>query len=430
MENQVFISYRRQDGFYPAYLLYKELIENGYSVFFDIKSIRRGEFPDIIKHNIENCVDYILIVTKTTFSNRIFDEGDWIRKEIKIALDNNKNIITVFIDAEIPQDLPSDIERIRNYNGIQQIDPNLIGENYRRLFNNFMISHPIVGKDTLVTRRCSIYAADYGDEPRRLEIQAQNAFETDKNILERIGIGGTVLDVGCAYGKVTKSRFDAIKYTQVIGIDKNGFCVTEAQKIGGKFDFVTMDIEEKDFADKFRSYIDEREIDGFDIIFISLVLHHLKDPYAVLRKLRKFLAKDGYIVVRGADDGSKLAYPDEHGYLKKIIDKTLQAPGVSDRLHGRKIFDWLNQSGYRNIHIYSFLRDTSNLSYDEREDLFKESFSYRVNYFRKMWEEDPTNDEKFSNFDEMETILALFENEFMKENFWYGEYEYVGVATK
>lgn len=430
MENQVFISYRRQDGFYPAYLLYKELIENGYSVFFDIKSIRRGEFPDIIKYNIENCMDYILIVTKTTFSERIFDENDWIRKEIKIALENNKNIITVFIDSEMPQNLPADIQRIRNYNGIQQIDPNLIGENYRRLFNNFMISHPTVEKETLLMRRCSIYAADYGDEPRRLEIQAHNAFENDKNILERVGIGGIVLDVGCAYGKVAKSRFNEQKYTQVIGIDKNEFCISEAQKIGGKFNFVTIDIEENNFADKFRAYMDEQGIDGFDIIFISLVLHHLKDPYAVLRKLRKFLSKSGFIIVRGADDGSKLAYPDEHEYLKRIINKTLQAPGVSDRLHGRKIFDWLNQSGYRNIHIYSFLRDTSNLSYDEREDLFKESFSYRVNYFRKMWEADSANDEKFSDFDEMETLLALFENEFMKENFWYGEYDYIGVATR
>ena len=40
MGNQVFISYRRKDGFYPAYLLYKELIENNYTVFFDIKSLR------------------------------------------------------------------------------------------------------------------------------------------------------------------------------------------------------------------------------------------------------------------------------------------------------------------------------------------------------------------------------------------------------
>ncbi len=53
MGNQVFISYRRKDGFYPAYLLYKELIENNYTVFFDIKSLRIVliccTFYDIIK---------------------------------------------------------------------------------------------------------------------------------------------------------------------------------------------------------------------------------------------------------------------------------------------------------------------------------------------------------------------------------------------
>lgn len=430
MSNQVFISYRRKDGFYPTYALYKELIEKGYSVFFDLTSIRRGIFPDIIKENIENCTDFILMVTKTTFSERIFEEDDWIHKEIKIALENNKNIIPVFIDAEIPSNLPSDINRIRNYNGIQQIDPNLIGENYKKLFDSFMISRPMIEKNTLLDRRCSLYEADYGDEPHRLEIQAQNSYEADMTVLNEIGIGGIVLDVGCAYGIVTKSRFNDSKYTRVFGIDKNESCISRANEIGDKFSFKTMDIEANDFADSFKSYMNENNIESFNIIFISLVLHHLKDPYAVLRKLRKFLAKGGYIIIRGSDDGTKMAYPDEHDYLNKIIKKTLSAKGISDRLHGRKIFDWLNQSGFKNIHIHSFLKDTSNLSYDEREDLFKESFSYRVNYFRKLWEQDPSNMEKFRDFDEMETLLALFENEFMKENFWYGEYDYIGVATK
>ena len=80
MKNQVFISYRRTDGFYPAYLLYKELIENNYTVFFDLKSLRMGEFPDVIRKNIEECSDFILIVSQSTFSERIFEEGDWCAK--------------------------------------------------------------------------------------------------------------------------------------------------------------------------------------------------------------------------------------------------------------------------------------------------------------------------------------------------------------
>ena len=76
------------------------------------------------------------------------------------------------------------------------------------------------------------------------------------------------------------------------------------------------------------------------------------------------------------------------------------------------------------------MRDTSQMDMDEREDLFRESFSYRVNYFRKDWEAHPGDSDKFHAFDEMETLLAMFENEFMKESFWYAEYDYIGVGER
>ena len=80
--------------------------------------------------------------------------------------------------------------------------------------------------------------------------------------------------------------------------------------------------------------------------------------------------------------------------------------------------------------MYSFMRDTSSLDLDEREDLFRESFSYRINYFHKQLKLEPYTEENFHAFEEMETLLALFENEFMKETFWYAEYDYIGVGYK
>ncbi len=90
MGNQIFISYRRKDGFYPAYLLYKELIGQNFTVFFDLKSLRTGVFPDIIRQNIEDCTDFILIVSDSTFSQRIFQADDWVHRELALALRLNK----------------------------------------------------------------------------------------------------------------------------------------------------------------------------------------------------------------------------------------------------------------------------------------------------------------------------------------------------
>ena len=430
MGNQIFISYRRKDGFYPAYLLYKELIAENFSVFFDLKSLRSGTFPDIIRQNIDDCTDFVLIVSDSTFSERIFDEDDWVRKELSLALKLNKNVVPVFVNGSIPDNLPEDIAAIRGRNGLQQIDPNLISENYKKLIDERLVSKPQEKAFSWKMRRSSAYDVNYGDEKARLAIQSQNSYSSDMNVLSHYG-GGLVLDVGSAFGTVTISRFNDSKYTKVFGIDRDEKCVDYANANSPeKFEFFVMDIEADDFRAKMDEFMRERGIKGFDVVFSSLVLHHLKDPEHVLRNLRRLLVKGGKIILRGSDDGTKLAYPDPRMLMKTIIDKTLACPNTSDRLNGRKLYNWLSEAGFSDISIFSFMRDTSQMNMDEREDLFRESFSYRVNYFRKDWEAHPGDSDKFHAFDEMETLLAMFENEFMKESFWYAEYDYIGVGER
>ena len=430
MGNQIFISYRRKDGFYPAYLLYKELIGQNFTVFFDLKSLRTGVFPDIIRQNIEDCTDFILIVSDSTFSQRIFQADDWVHRELALALRLNKNVVPVFVNGTIPDDLPEDIARIKNRQGLQQIDPNLISENYKKLIDERLVSKPQKMILPWKMRRCSAYDVNYGDEQERLSIQSNNAYLSDMNVLAGYG-GGIVLDVGAAFGTVTVSRFSDEKYSKVYGFDRSVKCVEYANlHSSDKFEFFVADLEADDFRSNMQSFMRERGIKGFDVIFSSLVLHHLKDPELALRNLRRLLVKGGIIIVRGSDDGTKAAYPDPRGMLKTIVDKTLACPNTSDRLNGRKIYSWLIESGFSDVEMFSFMRDTSRMDMDDREDLFRESFSYRLNYFRKEWESHPEDPDKFQEFDEMETLLAMFENEFMKESFWYAEYDYIGVGKR
>ena len=430
MGNQIFISYRRKDGFYPAYLLYKELIGQNFTVFFDLKSLRTGVFPDIIRQNIEDCTDFILIVSDSTFSQRIFQADDWVHRELALALRLNKNVVPVFVNGTIPDDLPEDIAHIKNRQGLQQIDPNLISENYKKLIDERLVSKPQKMILPWKMRRCSAYDVNYGDEQERLAIQSNNAYLSDMNVLAGYG-GGIVLDVGAAFGTVTVSRFSDEKYPKVYGFDRSVKCVEYANlHSSDKFEFFVADLEADDFRSNMQSFMRERGIKGFDIIFSSLVLHHLKDPELALRNLRRLLVKGGIIIVRGSDDGTKAAYPDPRGMLKTIVDKTLACPNTSDRLNGRKIYSWLIESGFSDVEMFSFMRDTSRMDMDDREDLFRESFSYRLNYFRKEWESHPEDPDKFQEFDEMETLLAMFENEFMKESFWYAEYDYIGVGKR
>ena len=115
----VFISYRREDGWESAKHLRDLLVTKGYSVFFDIDSLKNGNFNDAILEYIKNCKDFIIILSPRCL-NRCVNEGDWVRKELACALEAKKNIIPVMYDNfTFPDDLPKEIEGIKHINGIK-----------------------------------------------------------------------------------------------------------------------------------------------------------------------------------------------------------------------------------------------------------------------------------------------------------------------
>lgn len=116
----IFISYRREGGLEVAKYLYENLIED-YNVFFDNASLRSGPFEPEIISNVKKCDDFLLIITEDTF-DRCVNPGDWITKECMTALQNNKNIIPVFVNCtHCPKKLFefSDLVKIDGFNGIK-----------------------------------------------------------------------------------------------------------------------------------------------------------------------------------------------------------------------------------------------------------------------------------------------------------------------
>ena len=60
-EYDIFISYRRDGGESTAKILRDKLTELGYSVFFDVESLRSGDFNKKLYSVIEECDDFLLI---------------------------------------------------------------------------------------------------------------------------------------------------------------------------------------------------------------------------------------------------------------------------------------------------------------------------------------------------------------------------------
>lgn len=115
MNKDIFISYRNDgEGNNFAAKLFETLDSENYSVYFNSKEQRSGSFPDRLKEAIENCRDFILIISYGCLvgfkENR---ESEWVRAEVLHAHKNGKAITPVYIGKTVVpdkwEDYPEDI---------------------------------------------------------------------------------------------------------------------------------------------------------------------------------------------------------------------------------------------------------------------------------------------------------------------------------
>lgn len=440
MSCDIFICYRRKDDAYFAQLLAEMLQNKQYDVFLDVTRRKSGKFSPVLIQNIVDCTDFILVVTKETFGNRIYENDDFVFNEIKTAIDNSKNIIPIFVDIDkFPKNIPLPIIDIVNYQAMH-VHAAMVQEAFNTLCKDFLKSKPNENLNgyELAKIRCSIYDASYEGEKERLSIQGNNSLLNDIDVLNKIlnDTQLTVLDVGCAYGNVGLSRFNDKRFEKVIGVDNNLDCIAYANCNNPnkqKFFYEKIDIESSDFDEKMGNIVNIHKTNGFDVVYIALTLHHLNDPVKFLRKIRRYINKEGYIIIRGSDDQCKICYSgyeESESLLLKIIQKTANQIHISDRYNGRKIYHWLEQAGFENNKIYSYMIDTSNMKFEQKENLFTAAFSYRINSFKKELESDLSNEEKQRSFYEMEKMLYTFEHQFYSAGFWYCQYDLIGVGRK
>ena len=104
MAYDIFISYRRKGaGAGVAGELQSKLENLGYKVFLDVDKIGSGQFPTQIKQAITECKDFLLVLSPGTL-DRCVDEEDWVRREIVLAQEMNKNIVGVGLPGFIMPD--------------------------------------------------------------------------------------------------------------------------------------------------------------------------------------------------------------------------------------------------------------------------------------------------------------------------------------
>ncbi len=450
MNYDVFISFKNSDengrptqDSVIAGELFKELDEKNIHAFYS--NTRLFEFGEAAyKEAIESALDQarVLIVIATDAE---YLKSRWVAYERESFHDDilsgrKKNAVIVpYMQNVVGTDVPRSLRGYETFQ-IGATDVATVVafvENYLAKSAAKNAAIPSSGEKSLVTgKTVSSYDPAANKEFKRLKIQAKNTRAADMPAIEYVinKLNKTdlrILDAGCAYGYVTHDRFSKLDSAKVLAVDVSDKCLEYAREHNhdDNIFYEKINLEDENFDDELEALMDKHGIQKFDVIFSSLVIHHLKNPNKFLRRARRYLSSDGYIIIRGSDDGSILCCNDD-GLIGKVVGMHLSVDGISDRLNGRKIYSQLISSGYKNVKMMSYIKDLSGLNLDERYDVFLERFAYRRNYLKNALDADPYNMEKRNELDAMDYALDKLENKFGDDNFWYCETDFVGIAQK
>lgn len=117
MKYDIFVSYRRTDAS-TANLIAEKLKSLGYSVFFDVETLRGGLFNEQLFNVIDKCTDLVLVLPQNAL-DRCISEEDWIRKEVCCAMSKNLNIVPILLSGfEWPDPMPKGMEQLKFYQSI------------------------------------------------------------------------------------------------------------------------------------------------------------------------------------------------------------------------------------------------------------------------------------------------------------------------
>ncbi|MBQ9145718.1 MAG: methyltransferase domain-containing protein [Clostridia bacterium] len=442
----VFISFKNKDKFGNqtedsriAAELYKAFVSAGVSAFYsNVKLLEFGSAT--YKRSIEQALESarVMVVLATDLEYLATEWVTYERESFHEDILSGRKKNACIIPYLVATDGPNFPRCLRGYETFLtgEADINTVVSFALAFLKGGTENQQTAQKALTTGKTLSTYRPTGGHEFRRLEIQARNTKPADMPAI-RYAIEHMpprklkILDVGCAYGYVTADRFGDIEGATVIGVDVADKCLeyARANNSCGHIVYEHLQLEDEELENNLYEIMRRNNVDSFDIIFASLVIHHLKNPNKFLKRIRKFLAKDGFIIIRGSDDGSVIGVGDD-GLIDKIIQMHLSCEGISDRKNGRKIYAQLMGSGYKNVLMMNYVKEISGLDIDERNDVFEERFAYRRNYLQALCDRNPYDIDARNNLECMDFALECLENKFSEDAFWYCEVDFVGVAQR
>lgn len=426
----VFISYRRDGGFEMARLLYEHLKAVGLNPFFDLEELRSGQFNIKLYKAIEDSANFLLVLPVNALE-RCGNEDDWLRLEIEHAIKKDKNIVPLMMNGfEWPQYIPESIGKLPFYNAVKMSREYFDATISRLLtmLNGVRFENGQVIKSSAQDERThnTYYTYEDKKERRRLQIQQDLMREFDSPTYEKVKDSYDslkILDVGSNNGDFIMDRLgNCGKVEKLIGLEydeKSVHIANEKYGVEDKISFYKLDLEDDGFVTDLDEIVESRNVGKFNVINISMVLLHIKSPYKLLKNLRKYLSKDGIVIIKDIDDGFNVAYPDEKGEFARVVDICKKNETSGFRESGRQIYTFLNRAGYKKVKLEKVGLSTVGMDYEQRCALFDTYFSFVLEDVKIMQERYPDDKRISGDCDWYSKVYDELEEKFQDEAFFF-----------
>ena len=265
----------------------------------------------------------------------------------------------------------------------------------------------------------------YGDEGERKRLESQHNFiyefahEYYDEFISNYE-NATFLDVGCNTGKQAMMFVDGRKeIDKYIGIDREIAAIERGKELFPNAYFYVGNCVSDEFDDLLYRIEEELDIDGFDIINLSMVLLHIKEPHILLDTLRSHLNEGGRIIILDIDDGLSIAYPDPDEMFKKAVDICAQTGYSGFRQSGRQIAELLYDVEMEHIELHKQGMSTIGMSREKRAAFFDLFFWFILDDLRKMHALAPDDKLIEADWQWMEKNYKEMRNLFKKKSFYF-----------
>ncbi len=407
-----FISYNKRDAKVAARMA--AIIKgSGLTCWWQGENSRQ-EYAVEIQNGIDNSAAFLVLLSSGSA------ESEWVGKEILRAIRLHSllgySILPIVVDELSNEDYAYFHQILGNFNWLFLKD---YGSDKDLIF-------AITGQVNIKLRERganSIYSAEAEAEMERLKKQNNLYNMYAKGVLDGLFSEFTapiVMDLGCSDGESIMLRLRGREFSRLLCIDKEqGKVASAKEKFGadGRIDFMVADITRRGFGASLKNYLKENALEGFDIIHISAVLLHIKNPTAVLKALRGALKAGGKIFIQDEDDGYNLAYQEEElspCFFSDCFYIWRHSKESGDRTMGRKIPAFLKAAGFNNIEMKASVLSSIDFGGEFKEDLWDLYFN------PEYWVVDsPDYFDKSDAFEKCRTYAA--EHKEHKEKYMRGE---------